>query len=108
LEQLIVWDITSSGGDPMPLYFFDIQNGHRLADPSGTSCKDIDDAIVRAKAFATSLSIDQSDADPKRHVSVLNESGDEVFRASVCSKPSDAHRMKVRGIQPRGQAMGLG
>ena len=34
---------------PMPRYFFDIKNGHKLVDPSGTDCKNDTDAIDKAK-----------------------------------------------------------
>ncbi len=47
-----------------------------------------DDAIARAKAIAIVVSIDKPEVDPKRHIAVLNESKEEIFRVPVYSKPT--------------------
>jgi hypothetical protein len=70
----------------MPHYYFDIQDGHRLVDPSGLNFKTDDDAIARANAIT--VSIDTPAVDPKRHIAVLNGSREEIFRVAVYSKPS--------------------
>jgi hypothetical protein len=70
----------------MPHYYFDIQDGHRLVDPSGLNFKTDDDAIARANAIM--VSIDTPAVDPKRHIAVLNGSREEIFRVAVYSKPS--------------------
>ena len=72
----------------MPRYYFDIKDGHRLVDPSGLDFKNDHDAIEKAKVIAIGVSLDQPAVDPERHISVLNESRDEVFRVPVYSKPS--------------------
>jgi hypothetical protein len=36
----------------MPHYFFDIKNGHRLVDPSGSNCKNDTAAIEKANVLA--------------------------------------------------------
>ena len=71
----------------MPRYYFDIKNGHRLVDPSGMNLKTDDDAIARAKVLAIQVSLDTPLVDPKRHIAVLNQEGDEISRVPVYSKP---------------------
>jgi hypothetical protein len=72
----------------MPRYYFDIKHGHRLVDPSGLNFKDDDDAIAKAEVFAIAVSLDQPAVDPERHIAVLNDSREEIFRGPVYSKPS--------------------
>ena len=72
----------------MPRYFFDIKDGHRLVDPSGSDFKNDSEAIQRAKIMAIGVSLDQPEVDPTRHISVLNASRDEVFKVPVYSRPS--------------------
>lgn len=74
----------------MPKYFFDIKDGHRLVDPAGRNFKSDDEAIAWAKAFAIQVSLDTPKTDPKRHIAVLNQDRDEVFRVLVYSKPDAA------------------
>ena len=71
----------------MPGYFFDIKNGHRLVDPSGMNFATDAEAIAKAKVLAIQVSLDTPLADPKRHIAVLNQDGDEVSRVPVYSKP---------------------
>jgi hypothetical protein len=73
---------------PMPHYYFDIKDGHRLVDPSGLNFKTDGDAIARAEAIAIVVSIDKPEVDPKRHIAVLNGSREEIFRVPVYSKPT--------------------
>lgn len=72
----------------MPLYFFDIKDGHRLVDPRGQNCKNDAAAIEKARIVAIGVSIDQPEVDPTRYISVMNEARKEVFRAPVYSKPA--------------------
>lgn len=72
----------------MPTYFFDIKDGHRLVDPSGRKFKNDGDAIAMAKVFAIQVSLDAPKVDPTRHIAVLNQDRDEVFRVPVYSKPA--------------------
>lgn len=72
----------------MTRYYFDVKDGHRFVDPSGADFKNDHDAIERAKAVAIVVSIDQPKVDPKRYISVLNESKIEIFQALVYSKPT--------------------
>jgi hypothetical protein len=71
----------------MPRYFFDIQDGHRLVDPSGKSFKNDNDAIARAKVYAIQVSLDTPKVDPERYIAVLNDARGEVSRVPVYSKP---------------------
>jgi hypothetical protein len=71
----------------MPHYYFDIQDGHRLVDPSGLDFKN-DAAIAKAKVVAIGVSLDKPAVDPKRPIAVLNGSRDKIFRVPVYSKPS--------------------
>jgi hypothetical protein len=75
----------------MPHYYFEIFNikdGHRLVDLSGSDFKNDDAAIAKAKVVAIGVSIDRPAVDPKRHIAVLNGSREEIFRVPVYSKPS--------------------
>jgi hypothetical protein len=72
----------------MPHDYFDIQDGHRLVDPSGLDSKDDDDAIAKAGVIAIGVSLDHPAVDPERHIAVLNASREEIFRVPVYSKPS--------------------
>jgi hypothetical protein len=73
---------------PMPHYYFDIKDGHRLADPSGLEFKNDDAAIAKAKVIAIGVSLDKPAVDPKRHIAVLNGSREQIFSVPVYSKPS--------------------
>jgi hypothetical protein len=74
----------------MPRYFFDIKDGHRLVDPSGANFRNDEAAIQRARVVAIGVSLDKPAVDPMRHVAVLNESRQEIFRVPVYSKPAAA------------------
>ena len=67
---------------------FDIKDGHRFVDPSGSDLMDDDAAIAKAKVLAIGVSIDTPAVDPKRHVAALNGLRKEIFLVSVYSKPS--------------------
>ena len=71
----------------MPRYYFDIKDGHTLVDPSGSNFKDDNDAIAKAEVIAIEVSLDKPAVDPKRHIAVLNDSREEIFRVPVYSKP---------------------
>jgi hypothetical protein len=73
---------------PMPHYFFDIKDGHRLIDPSGSNCKNDTAAIEKAKVLAIGVSLDKPAVDPTRRISVLNADRAEIFTVPVYSKPS--------------------
>jgi hypothetical protein len=72
----------------MPRYFFDIKDGHRLVDPAGRNCKDDTAAIEMARVLAIGVSLDTPAVDPSRVISVLNSARQEIFQASVYSKPA--------------------
>ena len=72
----------------MPHYYFDIKDGHSLVDPSGLNFKDDDDAIAKAEVIAIGISLDKPAVDQVRHIAVLNDSREEIFRMPVYSKPS--------------------
>ena len=72
----------------MPHYYFDIKDGHTLADSTGLNFKNDDDAIARAEAIAIVVSIDTPLVDPKRYIGVLNAAREEIFRVPVYSKPT--------------------
>ena len=72
----------------MPHYYFDIKDGHSLVDPSGLNFKDDGDAIAKAEVIAIGVSLDKPAVDPERHIAVLNDSREEIFRVPVYSKPS--------------------
>jgi hypothetical protein len=72
----------------MPHYYFDIKDGHGLVDPSGLVFKNDDDAIAKAEVIAIGVSLDKPAVDPERHIAVLNNTREEIFRVPVYSKPS--------------------
>jgi uncharacterized protein DUF6894 len=72
----------------MPHYFFDIENGHRLADPSGSDCKNDSAAIEKARVLAIGVSLDKPAVDPTRRVAVLDANRDEISTVPVYSKPT--------------------
>jgi hypothetical protein len=72
----------------MPHYYFDIEDGHRLVDPSGLNFKNDDDALAKAEVIAIGVSLDKPAVDPERHIAVLNDLREEIFRVPVYSKPS--------------------
>ena len=72
----------------MPHYYFDIKDGHGLVDPSGSEFKNDDAAIAKAKVIAIGVSLDKPAVDPERHIAVLNNLREEIFRVPVYSKPS--------------------
>jgi hypothetical protein len=72
----------------MPHYYFDIKDGHSPVDSSGLNFKNDDDAIAKAEVIAIGVSLDKPAVDPERHIAVLNDSKQEIFRVSVYSRPS--------------------
>src|ERR1700730_14157898 len=89
----------------MPHYYFDIQDGQRIAEPSGSDLKNDDAAIAKAKVIAIGVSLDKPAVDPKRHIAVLNGSREEIFRVPVYSKPSMSTMSPSAisiGLRPRG------
>jgi hypothetical protein len=74
---------------PMPHYFFDIKDGHRLVDPSGSNCKSDAAAFDKAKVLAIGVSLDKPAVDPTRRISVLNADRIEISTVPVYSKPTE-------------------
>jgi hypothetical protein len=72
----------------MPHYFFDIKDGHRLVDPSGSNWKNDIAAIEQAKVLAIGVSLDKPAVDPMRRISVLNAYKVEISTVPVYSKPA--------------------
>jgi len=70
----------------MPLYFFDIKNGHRLVDPKGHNLKNDAEAIAKAKVLAIGVSLDKPAVNPTRRIVVIHH-GREIFYEAVYSKP---------------------
>lgn len=70
----------------MPRYFFDIKDGHRLIDPSGSVYSSDKDAIAKAKVVAIQVALDTPKKDPTRHISVRDAAKIEIFRVPVYSK----------------------
>jgi hypothetical protein len=72
----------------MPHYFFDIKDGHRLVDPSGSDCQDDTAAIEKARVLAIGVSLDKPAVAPTRRISVLNADRREISTVPVYSKPA--------------------
>jgi hypothetical protein len=71
----------------MPLYFFDIKDGHRLVDPKGQNLKNDAEAFAKAKLMAIGVSLDKPEVDPTRCIVVMDNAGQEIFSEPVYSKP---------------------
>jgi hypothetical protein len=75
----------------MPRYFFDIQDGNTLIDPSGFDCKNDAAAIEKARTLAVGVSFDKPEVDPTRHIAVRDAMGKQVCTVPVYSTPSEEH-----------------
>jgi hypothetical protein len=75
----------------MPRYFFDINDGHRLLDPSGSDCKNDAAAIEKARVLAIGVSLDKPAVDPKRHIAVIDDTGQEISKVAIYSRPATRH-----------------
>jgi hypothetical protein len=80
--------IASCGGGLMPRYFFDIKDGHRLTDRSGSDWKNDAAAIEKARVLAIGVSLDKPAVDPTRRISVLNADRVEISTVPIYSKPA--------------------
>jgi hypothetical protein len=85
----------------MPRYYFDIKNGHRLVDPSGSDCESDTDAVDKAKVIAIGVSLDKPAVDPERHILVIDDTGREVSRVAVYSKPSAERSATIEAMHPK-------
>jgi hypothetical protein len=83
--------ISLQGGMPMPRYFFDIQDGHQLIDPSGFDCENDAAAIDKARTLAVGVSLDKPAVNPTRHIAVRDSMGKQVSSVPVYSTPSEEH-----------------
>jgi hypothetical protein len=83
-----VWENLANWRLPMPRYFFDVKNGHRLFDASGFVCEDDTDAIIRATVLAIGVSLDKPEDEPERRIAIINDAGREIGTVPVYSKPS--------------------
>jgi hypothetical protein len=54
----------------MPHYYFDIKDGHRFVDPSGSDFNNDDAAIAKAELIAIGVSLDKPAVDPERHIAI--------------------------------------
>ncbi len=72
----------------MPRYFFNVEDGHKLFDPSGFVCDDDVAAVIRATVLAVGVSLNNPEDDPKRRIAVVNDQGHETSRrGAICLKP---------------------
>lgn len=67
----------------MPRFHFPIIDGTRLEDPVGIEFPDADAARAHAEAIAKHMPTNK-----ERHITVVNDAGDEVHQISVHKKPS--------------------
>ena len=92
----------------MPRYYFDVEDGHRSVDPSGSVFKNDRDAIERAEVIAIGVSLDKPEIDPTRHIAVLNEAKVEIFKVPVYSKPAANRLQHQPGSERRQNAAAAG
>jgi hypothetical protein len=72
---------------PIPHYFFDIKDGHRLVDPSGSQSENDKAAIERAKVLAIGVSLDKPAVDPMPRISIQTADMVEISTVPIYSKP---------------------
>jgi hypothetical protein len=72
-------------GKNMPRYYFDLCNGHRLADPSGVDCRDEEEARAAAEVIAREIAADARPGSAERRVTVLDESGKKITSVPIGS-----------------------
>jgi hypothetical protein len=63
-------------------YFFDVTNGHRLADPSGLECEDDGEAMTYADFIAQQIALELVST-AGRQVAVRNSGGREIGTVSI-------------------------
>jgi hypothetical protein len=78
----------------MPRYFFNVEDGYRLFDPSGFVCDNDVAAIIRATVLAIGISLDKPEDDPERRIAIIDDQGHEVGTVPVYSKPTFEHPAK--------------
>jgi hypothetical protein len=61
----------------MRRYFFDVENGHRLVDPSGLECRDHKEALSKAATIARRIAIEGPPVS-NRKIAVIDDEGREV------------------------------
>jgi hypothetical protein len=66
----------------MAHYFFEVQDGHRLTDPSGIECRTEEEAIKQAKVIAAQIAADVP-ASANRRVAVIDDRGREIASLTI-------------------------
>ncbi len=67
----------------MAVYYFDVKDRNTVRDPYGEEHLSDEAAIERAKVIASEVSNVSKGIDPNTHISIVHESGREVFRIPV-------------------------
>jgi hypothetical protein len=67
----------------MPMYFFDVKDGHRLIDPTGVECRDDGEAETQAIAIAAQIATDVPASAGIRHVAILNGSREKIGEVPI-------------------------
>lgn len=73
----------------MPKYHFEIVDGFRLEDPIGQDCSSDAQARNVAEKMARQIAEDIQREDSDRNVVVLDDRGDEVYKAPIDLAPDD-------------------
>jgi hypothetical protein len=76
----------------MPRFFFDVKNGHRLIDPAGLDCRDVEQAMAQGVVIADQIAED-SPASSSRHISVLDDERREVGTVSINVRGNENHHI---------------
>ncbi len=87
----------------MALYYFDVKDGIVVRDRYGLECDNDRDAIVRGRVIALEVARGLMDPDPHMHISVIHESGREVFRVPASAAeltPEPLPQLAELGLQP--------
>jgi hypothetical protein len=71
-----------SGEAKMPRFYFDLTNGHRVPDQAGLDCDDAPSAQKMADRIASDIGRETSTL-PKKHLTVVNEEGEDIYRARI-------------------------
>jgi hypothetical protein len=67
----------------MPLYYFDFKDGVPVRDRIGHECASDQEAVAKGSLLAERIGAEQPDLVGDGYISVVNENGEEIYRAPV-------------------------
>ena len=65
----------------MPLYHFELANGHRIPDPRGLHCRDNEDAIAKVHQIADAMAAEVGET--PRCLVVVDDEGNDLCKVPI-------------------------